>query len=135
MTKMSGKRRFEPEDEDLLRTAEELLSSDSPALALQRELILEVFRTLLDMRWAKERLKVVLTPAQTTTLEGRLHDCIATIICQTYAELGDVAPLADDEALMMIREELLYHDPEILDRNRFRRLRTGASRSRRSPMR
>ena len=133
--KKIGKRRFEPEDEDLLRTAEELLSSDSPALALQRELILEVFRKLLDTRWAKDRLKVVLSPEQTTTLEGKLHDRIATIICQTYAELGDVAPLADDEALMMIREELLDHDPEILDRNRFRRLRAGAGRSRRSPMR
>lgn len=133
--KKIGKRRFEPEDEDLLRTAEELLSSDSPGLALQRELILEVFRALLDTRWAKERIKVVLTPAQTTTLEGRLHDHIAAIICQTYAELGDVAPLADDEALVMIREELLDHDPEILDRNRFRRLRIGVSRQRRPRMR
>lgn len=115
-------KRFQPEDEALLRKAEELLSSDSPGLRQQRELILEVFRTLLDMRWVENHIKLVLTPAQTTTLEGRLHDRIAAVICQTYAELGDVAPLADDEALVLIREMLLKYDPRILDRNRFRRL-------------
>ena len=120
---MKNRRRFLPEDEKLLQQAEELLGSDSPALGAQRELIMEVFRTLLDQRTAETRLRFYLTPKQTTVLEGELHDRIAAVIAHTYAELGEVAPLADDEALVMIRELLIKHDPKIIDRNRFRRLR------------
>jgi hypothetical protein len=95
-----------------------LLRRNSLAL---RELILEVLRTLLDQCCMRQRIKLVLTLEQTTILEGKLYDHIAAIISNTYVELGDVAPLADDEALEMIRNLLLNFDSGIIDRNRFRR--------------
>jgi hypothetical protein len=120
---MNAKKPFPAEDEELLKRAEESLNSDSPALWAQRELILEVFRLLLDQRQVKNRLRLELTPEQTTLLEGKLHDRIAAVIAHTYTELGDAATLADDEGLAMIRDLLLQHDPEIINRNRFRRIR------------
>jgi hypothetical protein len=120
---MKTKRLFPPDDKELLKQAEKSLNSDSAALGAQRELILEAFRALLDHRLVNSRLVLRLTPEQTTLLEGKLHDQIATVIAHTYAELGDAAPLADDEGLTMIRDLLLRHDPEIINRNRFRRIR------------
>lgn len=116
-------RRIASADQPLLEKAEDLLGSGSLALLAQRELILEVLRTLLDERHVKQRIKLVLTPQQTTALEGRLYDRIAAVVGQTYAELGEAAQLADDEAVEMIRDLLLNFDPEVIDRNRFRRLR------------
>jgi hypothetical protein len=45
---------------------------------------------------------------------------IAAVVSQTYAELGDGAPLADDEALSLIRECLLNDDEQLIDRQRAR---------------
>lgn len=45
---------------------------------------------------------------------------IAAIISQTYAELGDGAPLTDDEALHLIREKLLEYDEHLIDGQRRR---------------
>jgi hypothetical protein len=120
---MKTKKPFVPEDEELLEQAEASLNSDSPALGAQRELILEVFRRLLDQRHVKNRLRLDLTPEQTTLLEGKLHDQIAAVIAHRYTEIGDAATLADDEGLTMIRDLLLRHDQEIINRNRFRRIR------------
>ena len=120
---MKTKKPFLPEDEELLKQAVASLNSDSPALGAQRELILEVFRRLLDQRQVNNRLKLQLTPEQTTLLEGKLHDQIAAVVAHTYIELGDAATLADDDGLAMIRDLLLRHDPEIINRNRFRRIR------------
>lgn len=118
-----GQRRIAPEDRPLLEQAAELLDSTAPPLLAQRELIMEVLRSLLDTRYAKQRIKLVLAPQPTTALEGRLSDRIAAVIAQTYAELGEAGTLADDEALELIRDLLLDFDSEIIDRNRFRRLR------------
>ena len=45
---------------------------------------------------------------------------IAAIVSQTYVELGDGAPLTDDEALYLIREKLLEYDEHLIDRQRRR---------------
>jgi hypothetical protein len=45
---------------------------------------------------------------------------IAAIVSQTYAELGDGAPLTDDEALYLIREKLLEYDEHLIDGQRRR---------------
>lgn len=111
-----------PKDEAILKEAESLLDSNSPSLSAYRELILEIFRVLLDRQPAKKRIKLVLTPEQTTVLEGKLYDQIATVVAKTYAELGDVAEVADDAALRMIRILLLEYDQKIMDRNRFRKI-------------
>jgi hypothetical protein len=47
---------------------------------------------------------------------------IAAIISRTYVELGDGAPFADDEALLMIRDLLLGIEGTIISRNRFKRI-------------
>lgn len=52
-----------------------------------------------------------------------LPDKIAAIIGKTYPVMGDGAALADDEAIMRIRDELLELDAEIIERNRNKRLK------------
>ena len=47
---------------------------------------------------------------------------IAATVSRTYIELGDGAPFADDEALLMIRDLLLRLDDTIISRNRFTRI-------------
>jgi len=111
-----------PKDEAILKEAESLLDANSPSLSAYRELILEIFRVLLDRQPARKRIKLVLTPEQTTVLEGKLYDQIAAVVANTYAELGDVAEVADDAALRMIRILLLEYDQNIMDRNRFRKI-------------
>jgi hypothetical protein len=111
------------EDERLIHEAERILDSDSPALSAYRELILEVLRILLDQKPIKKRIKLVLTPEQTTAFEGKLYDHIAIVVSKTYSELGDVAELADDVAVQLIRDLLLDYDPKLIDRNRFRKIK------------
>jgi hypothetical protein len=56
----------------------------------------------------------------------KLPERIASIIGKTYAEQGDACKLADDEAVGMIRDLLLELDPEIIERNKNKKLaRTG----------
>lgn len=45
-------------------------------------------------------------------------EMIASIICETYAEAGEDAVFADDEALIMIRDLLLEVDATIVERTR-----------------
>lgn len=47
---------------------------------------------------------------------------VAIIVGKTYAERGEDAPLADDLALMLIRDLLLDLDAEIIDRHRNHKL-------------
>jgi hypothetical protein len=114
--------RIDPRDEAILREAERIVDSDAPALLAYREFILEVLRVLLVQQSVKRRIKLILTPEQTTAFEGKLYDQIAAVISKTYAEVGEVAELADDEAISLIRELLLDHDPAVIDRNRFRKV-------------
>lgn len=52
----------------------------------------------------------------------KLPDRIAAIVGKTYAEQGDAASLADDEALMMIRDYLTELDDTLIPRNKNKRL-------------
>lgn len=54
-------------------------------------------------------------------LSGIVNE-VATVISRTYAEQGDYSQLADDEALMLIRDVLLRYNPAIINRNKKRRL-------------
>jgi hypothetical protein len=47
---------------------------------------------------------------------------VATVVGKTYAERGDDAQLADDEALMLVRDLLLDLDAGIIERHRKRKL-------------
>ena len=70
---------------------------------------LEAF--LMEVVQADERLELVETRRQV------ILERMAAIIGLTYAELGDGAPLTDDEALDMIRDLLLDYDNQIITRN------------------
>jgi hypothetical protein len=54
--------------------------------------------------------------------EIRLREYIAAVISMTYLEQGDQAKLADDRALMIIRDLLLAYDENIIERNRQRKI-------------
>ena len=53
---------------------------------------------------------------------AKLPDRIAAIVGKTYAEQGDAATLADDEALMKIRDYLNELDETLIPRNKNKRL-------------
>jgi hypothetical protein len=59
---------------------------------------------------------------------------VAVIIGKTYAERGDAAPLADDLALMLIRDLLLDLDADIIDRHRNHKLPPSAAVARKEEM-
>lgn len=60
---------------------------------------------------------------------SKLPERIAAIIGKTYAERGDACELADDEAVGMIRDLLFELDPEIIERNKNKRLSRRCSQS------
>lgn len=62
------------------------------------------------------------TPDEYAAKVTKLPDRIAAIIGKTYAEMQDAATLADDEALMMIRDLLLEIDDTLIERNKKKRL-------------
>lgn len=49
-------------------------------------------------------------------------DLIAGIISKTYVECGDSFRLADDEALILIRDQLVQYNPFIIIRNKSKRI-------------
>jgi hypothetical protein len=53
---------------------------------------------------------------------GQVINDISTILSKTYAEVGDYFQIADDEALMMIRDVLIHYNPAIINRNKKRHL-------------
>lgn len=52
----------------------------------------------------------------------QLLDLLAFIISKTYVECGDSFQLADDEALVLIRDQLIQHNPFVIARNKNKRL-------------
>jgi hypothetical protein len=66
---------------------------------------------LMEVARAEESLRLEETRQQV------ILERMAAVIGLTYAELGDGAPLTDDEALDMIRDLLLDYDDQIITRN------------------
>lgn len=62
------------------------------------------------------------TPDEYATKVLKVLDRIAAIVGKTYAEMGDASQIADDEALMRIRDELLDVDSTLIERNKKKRL-------------
>lgn len=52
----------------------------------------------------------------------RVHEYIATVIAMSYLERGDKMILSDDKALRVIRNLLLTYDPDIIERNRNKKI-------------
>ncbi len=105
------------------------LDADAMRGALQATMM----RILRADKWAElsGKLNIVLDCEQAEALIrralqdrnlDRLIERIAVVIGQTYADLGESAIGADDQALAMIRDLLLDYEPEIIERNRGKRL-------------
>jgi phosphatidate phosphatase APP1 len=79
-------------------------------------------RRLGERRILMGRGKEGMTPEEYATKVAKLPDRVAAIIGKTGAEMGDSATLADDEALMRIRDLLFEIDDSLLERNKNKRL-------------
>jgi hypothetical protein len=108
-------------DGQLLDESRETVEGCLSSGEVQRELIMLVLESLLETAPARGRVEVVLLREQADALMGKLYDRIAAVVSRTYAEMGDAAPLADDEALVLIRKLLLDFDKGVISRNRSRR--------------
>ena len=113
---------LEGENKNLLNAAGELLESNLTGDQTARDLIMMVLEAMLSTDIARRRVEIVIPRERAEAVEARLYNRLATVISQTYAELGDRAPLADDEAVVLIRKLLLDFDEQIINRNRFRKL-------------
>lgn len=113
---------LEGENKNLLNAAGELLESNLTGDQTARELIMMVLEAMLSTDIARRRVEIVIPRERAEAVEARLYNRLATVISQTYAEMGDAAPLSDDEALVLIRKLLLDFDEQIINRNRFRKL-------------
>ncbi len=113
---------LEAENKNLLNAAGELLESNLTGDQTARELIMMVLEAMLSTDIARRRVEIIIPRERAEAVEARLYNRLATVISQTYAEMGDRAPLPDDEALVLIRKLLLDFDEQIINLNRFRKL-------------
>lgn len=113
---------LEADNQDLLNAAGELVESSLAGDHTARDLIMMVLEAMLSTELGRQRVEIVVPRERAEAIEAKLADRIATVVSQTYAEMGDRAPLADDEALVLIRNLLLDFDEQIINRNRFRKL-------------
>lgn len=111
-----------PAHEEILEIGQEILESKSLALEDSKELILEVLRLVLEHDRAAGENGRLLYWEKTTSIDGRLYDRIAAVICKTSLEPNEKASLANEEALEIIRDLLLDFDELILSRNKHRTL-------------
>lgn len=103
-----AEKRFKPEHEKLRKENENLRLR---AKQTEQRLELENEGLRLQAKKASEKLRMK------DGTRKALLERMAAIIGLTYSELGDGAPLADDEALDRIRELLLDYDDQIVARN------------------
>ncbi len=113
---------LEVENKRLLDSAGELVESSLAGDQTERDLIMMVLEAMLSTDIGRQRVEIVVPRERAEAVEAKLYGRIATVISHTYAELGDCAPLPDDEALVLIRKLLLDFDEQLINRNRFRKL-------------
>lgn len=103
----------------------EVLQTYQRNVWVSNKTFLHILRILAQRKLKEKPVQVVkqisLTPKQYERSFVRLSNFIAAIICRTYLEQGDEATLADDEALIMIRDLLLMFDETIIVRNTSKR--------------
>jgi hypothetical protein len=86
-----------------------------------REANLKILQSLAFELIHPKTEKVSSLEREIEALNGLL-EMIAIVIGKTYAERGDSFALADDEALTLIRDLLLQHDPSLIVRNKNKRV-------------
>lgn len=91
-------------------------------LKVHRRAIIARLRERARRRISKGKGVMNMTADEYALKVMKLPDRIAAIIGKTYAEMGDAATVADDEALMRIRDQLLELDETLIARNKHKRL-------------
>lgn len=91
----------------------------SRPISQRRNLRGQVLRMVID---EAEGRGVNQLPEEEAVKVLRLPERIAAIVGKTFAEMGDGAELSDDEALGRIRDLLFDIDPNIIERNKRKRL-------------
>lgn len=102
--------------------AVERFEADAGPTEAQRKLRNNVIQALTRRRFQKRGVINGMSPDEYATKLAKVPDRIAAIVGKTYAHQGDAAKLADDEALMMIRDLLIELDETLLPRNENKRL-------------
>jgi hypothetical protein len=81
----------------------------------------DLFGVACDLFSSRSRADLKSVEIELTNLRQVL-EMIAIIISKTYVECGDSFHLADDEALMLIRDRLVQYSPSIIARNKSKRM-------------
>ncbi len=100
---------------DLNDSLEKVFTRPSPALTIED--LHEIACSLFSSRRANLKSIEIETANVCQVLE-----MIALIISKTYVECGDSFHLADDEALILIRDRLIQYNPVIIARNKGKRI-------------
>jgi hypothetical protein len=97
-------------------------ASGKPVVNVNRREVIKMLRELARRRIQKGRVRIQMLPEEYATKTAKLPDRIAAIVAKTYAVRGDAADVADDQALMMIRDLLDELDETLIPRNANKRL-------------
>lgn len=106
-----------------------LLERPAKGLSFSREARLPLLHLVAQQKLVS---RPVLTPSQYDRRFVRLCDRMAAVISQTYVERGEEATLADDQALLRLRDLLLDFDETIFLRNATRPQRTAKRQSKKA---
>lgn len=101
---------------DLKDSLEKEFARPSPAHTIE-----DLFGVACDLFSSRSRADLKSIEIEVTNLR-QILELIAIIISKTYVECGDSFHLADDEALMLIRDQLVQYSPSIIARNKSKRI-------------
>lgn len=90
-----------------------------------QQFTVEFLKELARRRMYKRKEVMIMRPEEYAAKVAKLPERIAAIISKTYAVEGDAADMADDEAMMRIRDLLLEIDPQLIEKNKNKRLARG----------
>jgi hypothetical protein len=93
-----------------------------PTLRANRREAIRYLRALAHRRLAKKEGSFLMRPEKYAMKVAKLPERIAAVVGKTYAVMGDAFEVADDEALMRIRDYLEEIDPSLIERNKNKRL-------------
>lgn len=100
-----------------------LFYAGRPALKGRGHDATQFLTVLARRRLAKGRRGIQhMTAEEYATKLAKLPDRVAAVVAKTYAVMGDDFQVADDQALMMIRDYLDELDETVIERNRNKKL-------------
>jgi hypothetical protein len=97
-------------------------ASGQPVAKVNRRELIKLMRELARRRIQKGRVGIHMTAEEYAVKAAKLPDRIAAVVAKTYAVQGDAAQIADDQALMMVRDLLDELDDTLIERNKNKRL-------------